>query len=136
LRPPGCRQQMPSTSLTNSLTCAFSRVLNWCMSPRYDRFPAGPIEPSHAERMADAPKPRVSAVIVDKLGDYIDWAKRNPDIDAVPYAVGKPLPNIHFDHIIFARDIHPIIEWAVVDLGSRIAPENGKVTFEQWPEST
>jgi hypothetical protein len=102
---------------------------------RYDRFPAGPVEPSHEERQRMA-NPKVSVVIVDKLGDYQDWARRNPDKDAIPYVVGQRLPNMQFDRLYFAREVHPLIEWVAVELGSRIKDDGGKVSFEKWPAST
>lgn len=101
------------------------------------KLPAPPIEPSHAQRKAQAawPRPPITIVVLDALGDYEAWARRHPEIDAIPYVVGQPMGGIRADRIEIDRGVSKLVEWALIDLGCRLAPK-GVVHFEEWPAST
>lgn len=91
-----------------------------------------PVEDSADERT----RPEVNVVIVDVMGEYLDWARRNPDIDAIPYAVGKPLPHVAPDNIYIARNVDPLVEWALSELAPLSKTAGFLVHLEQWPAST
>ena len=83
------------------------------------------------------PVPPASAIVlVDKMGDYLPWAQRNPDVDAIPYVIGAPLPkHIRFRRVEVAREAHPIVRWCLATVPSLLA-RGGAVRFEDWPPST
>ena len=93
-----------------------------------------PVELSAAERQL--PPAPINIVVVSALSEYEPWARRNPDLDAVPYVVGKPITVPHIDNAYVERSVHPIIEWALVEMGLKVAKADGLVHLEQWPAST